>query len=151
MPDLIISDTSCFIVLSNIGRLELLQKLYDKVITTPEIVAEFGGALPDWIVVKGAADKGRQIIFESQLDKGESSALALALEMEDSTLILDDYKARKAASRLNLRFTGTLGVMIKAKATGLIPSIKPIIEEIRKTDFRITDELELLVLREAGE
>lgn len=71
--------------------------------------------------------------------------------MEDCTLILDDYKARKAASRLNLRFSGTLGVMIKAKAKGLIPSIKPIIEEIRKTDFRITDQLELLVLREAGE
>ena len=151
MPDLIISDTSCFILLSNIGMLDLLHRLYGEVITTPEIIAEFGGELPEWVIIKSAADKGRQIIFESQLDKGESSALALALETQGSTLILDDYKARKAALRLNLKFTGTIGVIIKAKTKGLIPAIKPILEQIKQTDFRLSEELELLALKEAGE
>ncbi len=45
MPKAIISDTSCFIILTNIGELELLQKVYGQIVTTPEIVAEFGEPL----------------------------------------------------------------------------------------------------------
>lgn len=45
MPKAIISDTSCFIVLTNIGKLDLLQKVYGQIITTPEIAAEFGEPL----------------------------------------------------------------------------------------------------------
>lgn len=46
MPKTIISDTSCFIILSNIGELNLLQKVYGQIITTIEIAAEFGEQLP---------------------------------------------------------------------------------------------------------
>ena len=86
-----------------------------------------------------------------QIDKGESSAIALAIETKGSTLILDDYKARKIAERLGIRFTGTIGVVIKAKLSGIIPSIKPILEKIKRTDFRMTVEIELQALKEAGE
>lgn len=58
-----------------------------------------------------------------QIDKGESSAIALALETPGSTVILDDYKARKIADQLGINFTGTIGVIIKAKLKGIIPSI----------------------------
>lgn len=71
-----------------------------------------------------------------QIDKGESSAIALALETPDSTVILDDYKARKIAQQLGINFTGTIGVIIKAKLKGIIPSIKPYLEKIKQTNFR---------------
>lgn len=58
-----------------------------------------------------------------QIDKGESSAIALALETPDSTVILDDYRARKIAEQLGVSITGTIGVIIKAKLNGAIPSI----------------------------
>ena len=45
MPKAIISDTSCFIILTNIGELDLLQKVYGQIVTTPEIAAEFGEPL----------------------------------------------------------------------------------------------------------
>lgn len=86
-----------------------------------------------------------------QIDKGESSAIALALETPDCTVILDDYKARKIADQLGLNITGTIGVIVKAKLKGVIPSIKPILTKIRTTDFRLTMELELLAMKEAGE
>jgi len=86
-----------------------------------------------------------------QIDKGESSAIALALETPDCTIILDDYKARKIADQLGLHFTGTIGVVVKAKLKGVIPSIKPILSKIKTTDFRLSSELELLALKEAGE
>ena len=86
-----------------------------------------------------------------QIDKGESSAIALALETPNSTKILDDYKARKVAERLGLTFTGTIGVIIKAKLSGIIPSIKPILEKIKQTDFRLSAEIELFALKVANE
>ena len=151
MPKAIISDTSCFIILTNIGELELLQKVYGQIVTTPEIAAEFGESLPEWVEITEVKDKYRQTILELQIDKGESSAIALALETPDSVVILDDYKARKIAERLGVTFTGTIGVIIKAKLNGTIPSVKPIIEKIKQTDFRLSAEVEIQALKEAGE
>jgi predicted nucleic acid-binding protein len=39
----------------------------------------------------------------------------LALETPDSTLIIDDYRARKAAEKLEINYTGTVGVVIKQR------------------------------------
>jgi predicted nucleic acid-binding protein len=151
MPKAIISDTSCFIILTNIGELELLHKVYGQIVTTHEIAAEFGERLPEWVEIAEFKDKYRQTILELQIDKGESSAIALALETPDSVVILDDYKARKIAERLGITFTGTIGVIIKAKLSGIIPSIKPLLEKIKQTDFRLSDEIETQAMKEAGE
>jgi len=147
----IISDTSCFIILTNIGELELLHKVYGQIVTTPEIVAEFGETLPEWVEIAEVTDKYRQRLLELQIDKGESSALALALETPNSVVILDDYKARKIAERLGITFTGTIGVIIKAKLNGIIPSVKPLLEKIKRTDFRLSTEIETQALKEADE
>ena len=136
MPKIIIADTSCFIVLTNIGELELLHKVYAEVVTTMDIAIEYGEHLPDWVTIVSVADKYKQQLLEMQIDKGESSAIALALETADSTVILDDYKARKIAEHLGINYTGTLGVIIKAKLEGVIASIKPILEKIKQTNFR---------------
>jgi predicted nucleic acid-binding protein len=151
MHKTIIADTSCFIILFKIGEFELLHKLYGQISTTYDIAEEFGEDLPNWVIIESVTDKYRQRILEMQIDKGESSAIALALETQNCTLILDDLKARKIAQNLGLNFTGTIGIIIKAKQNGIIPSIKPYIEKIKDTNFRITAEIELQALKEAGE
>ncbi|OIR06994.1 hypothetical protein GALL_109010 [mine drainage metagenome] len=151
MHNTIISDTSCFIILTNIGELDILHKLYGKIITTIDIAIEYNEPLPEWIEIVAITDKYRQQILEMQIDKGESSAIALALEIPDCLLILDDYKARKIADKLGLRFTGTIGVIIQAKLKGIIPSIKPILEKLRQTNFRLSIDIEIQALKEAGE
>jgi predicted nucleic acid-binding protein len=151
MPRVIISDTSCLIVLSKIGQLDLLHKVYGTITTTTTIAQEFGEKLPDWVQVTAAKDHFKQTLLELQIDRGESSAIALALETPESTIILDDQKARKIAKLLGLTFTGTIGVIVKAKLNGVIPSIKPILESIKQTDFRISEELEAQALKQAGE
>ena len=151
MHKTIISDTSCLIILANIGELELLHEVYGQIVTTVDIAMEFGESLPEWVEVVTVKDKYRQQLLEMQIDKGESSAIALALETPDSTMILDDNKARKVASQLGLIFTGTIGVIIKAKLNGTIPSIKPLLEKIKQTNFRLSPEIELQALKEAGE
>ncbi len=151
MHKTIISDTSCFIILTNIGELELLHKVYEQIVTTIDIAIEYGEVLPEWVEIVEVKDKYRQKLLEMQIDKGESSAIALALETENSTVILDDYKARKIAEQLGIIFTGTLGVIIKAKLNGIIPSIKPLLDKIKQTNFRLSAELELKSLKEADE
>ena len=151
MHKIIISDTSCFIILTNIGELHLLQKLYSKITTTIEIATEFGEPLPEWVEILSVKSKDTQRLLEMQIDKGESSAIALALEIPDSLLILDDIKARKVATQLGLSITGTLGIIIKAKLEGIIPSVIPILNKIKQTDFRLSDEVELQVLKAAME
>ena len=86
-----------------------------------------------------------------QIDKGESSAIALALETPNSTVILDDNRARKIAEQLGVNYTCTVGVIIKTKINGVIPSIKPILAKIKETDFRLSADLERQALLAAGE
>jgi predicted nucleic acid-binding protein len=151
MHKTIISDTSCFIILTNIDELDLLHEVYGQVVTTPDILQEYGDTLPEWVEIISVTDKCRQRLLEMQIDKGESSAIALALEVLNCTVILDDYKARKIAEQLNLTYTGTIGVIIKAKQKGIIPSIKPLLNKIKQTNFRLSVEIELQALKEANE
>jgi len=151
MPKAIISDTSCLIILNKIGELDLLHQLYKMVTITQDILLEYGENLPDWIEVQQVKDNYRQQLLEIHIDKGEASAIALALETADNIVILDDWKARKVAERLGLYVTGTLGVIIKAKNSGVITSIKPYLDKIRVTNFRISEELEQIALKEANE
>ena len=151
MHKTIISDTSCLIILTNIGELELLHKVYGQIVTTLDIATEYGEILPEWVEIATVKDKYRQQLLEMQIDRGESSAIALALETPDSTIILDDYKARKIAEQLGIIFTGTIGVIIKAKLNGIIPSIKPLLEKIKQTNFRLSADIELQALKEANE
>ncbi|MDR3002081.1 MAG: DUF3368 domain-containing protein [Fibromonadaceae bacterium] len=151
MHSVVISDTSCFIILSKIDELDLLHKVYDNILTTPEIAEEYGDVLPEWIEIVSVQDKYKQQLLEMQLGKGESSAIALSLEIPNSILILDDYKARKTAETLNLKFIGTIDLIIKAKLNGVIPSVKPILKKIKQTNFRLSLEMEQYAINAAGE
>ena len=151
MRRIIISDTSCLILLDNIGELSILNKLFGNITTTSEVAGEFGRLLPPWIEIKEPNNKNYQSIIEASLDKGEASAIALAIELDNCLLIIDDLKGRKFAHQLGLTIIGTIGVIVDAKLAGIIPSIKPILSKIKSTNFRITEQLELLILKLAGE
>lgn len=108
--------------------------------------------VPDWISVVMPSDSAKVAEFEASVDPGEASSLALAIELPNSTIILDDLKARKLAIKLGLEITGTVGVLLRAKEMGILSKIAPTLSEIRsRTDFRISDELELQALVLAGE
>jgi predicted nucleic acid-binding protein len=151
MHSSIISDTSCFIVLDKIGSFELLEHLYGEILTTPEVAGEYGKPLPNWVHIQAASDQTAQSRYAVHVGMGEASAIALAQELPDAVVIMDDYKARSLAQRLGIRVTGTLGIIIKAKNNGIIPSVRPLMERLRSTDFRFSDELEAHVYLQAGE
>ncbi|MFA7445772.1 MAG: DUF3368 domain-containing protein [Flavobacteriaceae bacterium] len=151
MQKIIVSDTSCLILFSKINRLELLQKLFGIITVTKIISEEFGEKLPDFIQIENPKNNNYQKILESLIDKGEASALALALEKPDCLLIIDDNKGRKQAKQLGLTYTGTLGILILAKQKGLITSLSEILSEIQKTNFRLNQNLIDKALKSSGE
>ena len=143
MPEsstVIIADTSCLIILHKIGELDLLQRLFSQVAITPKIAEEYQNELPAWVRVTPPNEKSYRAIA-GILDDGEASAIALALDMSDSRLILDDIQARKYAKRLNLSVTGTLGIIALAQKEGIIPSAMKIIDKIQDTNFRLSDRV----------
>jgi predicted nucleic acid-binding protein len=120
-PDeIIISDTTCLIGLTNIGRIDILREMYGSVIVTLEVANEYGDTLPEWIAIKTVSDSEKVMILNKFIGLGESSAIALALETGNALLIVDDKRARQFALSMGLEITGTLGLLIRAYKNGII-------------------------------
>lgn len=147
----VITDTSCLIILEKLALLPVLNKLFSTVITTPEIAIEYKLQLPEWIIVIAVQNKHLQQELSLLVDEGEASAIALAHETENKFLITDDLEARKLSIKLGLSVIGTLGVLLRAKQEGHINLIKPLLEQIKQTNFRLSDDLYRVVLHKAGE
>lgn len=141
MNKIIISDTSCLIALTKIEKLDLLKDLYQKIIITTTVYQEFGGSLPDWFFVTEVTDKQKQFELENLLDKGEASSIALALEIENSTLIIDETKGRKIAQSLNIDIIGTIGIILLADKKGLISDVIGTILRLVNKGFRLSDAI----------
>ncbi len=82
---------------------------------------------------------------------GEREALSLATQTPGSLLVIDDALARRHARLLGLSFTGTLGVLLRAKVEGHLPAIASILQELEDRGFRLDPMTRAHVLRLAGE
>ena len=58
------------------------------------------------------------------LDPGEAIAIALSLDISDPVIIIDDLKGRSIADKLNLRYSGTLGKILKAGQENSLASVR---------------------------
>jgi predicted nucleic acid-binding protein len=139
--EVVIADTSCFILLDKIDEIQLLEKIFSSITTTQTIAEEFGKPLPDWVNVLSVQNKPYQHLLELEVDAGEASAFALSVEYAHTLLIIDDMKARKLADKLLLNYTGTLGILLKAKELNIISFIKPVLSKIQLTNFRFSQKV----------
>lgn len=147
MKRVVISDTSCLIVLSKIGCLNILQTLFGEILITEEIKNEYGEILPDWIIVKKAASHEIEKILLLNVDEGEASAMALYLEQtEEALLIIDERKGRIIAQELGIKIIGTIGILIKAEENGILANLSEIVEKLEQTDFRLSSKLKQQLL-----
>lgn len=141
MDRAVISDTSCLIALAKIDKLVLLRELYQEILITREVSLEFGDLLPEWILIREAVNKQKQSELEEQLDRGEASSIALALEFENSTLIIDETKGRKIAQSYDIDIIGTIGILLLAEKKGLIQDVVSVILRLVNQGFRLSDSL----------
>ena len=126
----VFSNTTPLLALSSIGRLHLLEQLFGTVSVASSVVDECreGGriAVPNltaipWIQVQPDEEAtSLPVLFE--LDRGEKQTLLLAIRQRADLVLIDERLGRRTAEYLGLKFTGTLGILLKARAAGLIPS-----------------------------
>jgi uncharacterized protein len=90
--------------------------------------------------------------LSNELDIGEAEAIALAVEMQADQVLIDERRGRLVASRLNLSYTGTLGILVEAKSQGLIAEVKPLLDAlINEAGFWIAEPLYNSVLQLVNE
>jgi len=135
----IISNTTPIITLLTISKLELLKDIYGKIIIPKGVYEEIeqGKSKPyycdlskiSWIEIKSIRDR-QPLKYLHDLDKGEAEVIILANEINADLVIIDEKAGREFAEHFNLKLTGTIGVLLKAKETGLIQEIKSLLNKM---------------------
>ena len=155
-----IVNASPLISLAFIDQLDLLSRIFTRVVVPSEVAREVtkerkrkARELENWIAGKVVASTSKTLIelFSTTIDKGESEVLALYYEMPDAIAIIDEEKARKLASRQNIPHLGTLGVLLLAKKFGYIRLLKPQLDNLCEQGIRISSKLYDYILQEAQE
>jgi predicted nucleic acid-binding protein len=159
---IIVSDTTPISELAKVDNLDLLPKLFGKIMIPQGVFDELQvGEHPaaklvqdlSWLEV--VTVENQQVVKELQLsfklDLGESEAIALAEEIGASQLLIDEKAARKVAMARKLPLIGTLGVLLLAKRRGLLASVKDVLDEMQAQEMRISERLYVQVLTLAQE
>ncbi len=160
---IVVSNTSPINNLAAVEQLYLLKALYGSIIIPEAVYREltgYGTALPgcrevqtyDWIETREATDLALLKSLKNKLHEGEAEAIALAIELNADWVLIDENRGRSAANQYGVKFTGVLGILIKAKERGLIPLVKPVMDRlISEAGFWVNESLYFQILQLAGE
>lgn len=157
----VIVNSTPLIILGNIDRLDILQKMYGEIIIPQAVFEEVTSKNDDaklklsqnlsWIKIFEVKDKSNRKIYQAKLHDGEVEVMMLANEISTDLLIIDDNAAKKTAKFLGFTVTGTLSVLLKAKTQKIIGEIKPILKEMLNRGFYISPKILEIVLKTANE
>lgn len=159
---IVVADTTPLSELAKIGELDLLQKVYQRLVIPREVYQEIiAGEHPAANLIKSItwidilSVRNSQAIFNlqsmTQLDLGECAAIILAEELGANRILIDDLEARKIAMSRNLPVTGTIGTLLIAKQLRLITSVKPLLVALINQGTYISPKLYQQVLVMAQE
>lgn len=159
----VVVNSTPLMVLGNIGKLYILRELYGKIYIAEavfnEVTAKNDAASAavlsssDWIQVLKIDNPKDYAMYRAKLHAGEVETMILAQQnsVNADLVILDDKAARNTAKYLGLNVTGTMGVLVKAKQKNIISEVRPILDDIVRKGFYISDKIIQSVLKAAGE
>lgn len=159
---IVVSDTSPIRALAFLQQLSLLERFFHEVWIPPAVERELREPPLEWMAVdpgqfpfmrvESPKDQNHVADLLAELDLGESEALVLALENSPEAFLIDELRGRGKAIQLGLKVTGTVGVLIRAKAEGLIEQLRPLLDRLEnELGFFISPNLRAEALRLAGE
>jgi predicted nucleic acid-binding protein len=106
----------------------------------------------DWIERQMVSNQALVTALRRDLDRGEAETIALALELKADLALLDEKEGRHAARRLGLYVIGVVGILLEAKASGMIDAVRPHLRALRQTaGFYLSEPLYRHALALAGE
>lgn len=144
---LVVSDTTPLNYLILIGEIGLLPRLFGQVLIpaaviqemrhsrAPASVAAWTDNLPAWAEIRLP-----QTASKLGIGVGEDEAIALALELGDAALLMDDAKGRAFAKSLGLLTIGTVSILDLADEAHLVDFFTAI-SKLQATNFRLEETL----------
>lgn len=150
---IVVSNTSPLTNLAAIGQFDLLRNLYGRLHIAPSVWDELntGGehwpgrdavAAADWIERHAVQNQALVTALQRDLDRGEAESIALALELDANLVLLDEKEGRHTAKRLGLRVVGVVGILLEAKATGAVDTVRPHLNALcQAAGFYLSDSL----------
>jgi len=158
---MIVSDAGPIVVFARIGRLSLLHDVTGPLLIPDAVHSEIfvkKGAMPGasevaqatWIQRVSVADRSIVDRMPKVLHEGEREAIALAKE-RGAQLLVDEIRARHAASDLGIDVIGTLRILDHAKRSGHVDLVRPIIAQMQSQGYRFDRMLILRFLEIVGE
>lgn len=146
---IVVADTSPINYLLLIGHIDLLPRLYGRVVIPTSVATELSDAdapvvvkswienKPVWIEISETTAQSHSLDF---LDQGERDGITLAQSLRADVILLDDLEARREAEIRKLYVTGTLGVLRDSAVNGWI-DFREAVEKLRATNFRASSSL----------
>jgi predicted nucleic acid-binding protein len=141
---IVVADTSPINYLILIEEIDILTKMYSRVVippavgeellrpSAPEVVRSWMSQLPEWLEIKTPLNVPDASL--SALDSGERDAILLAGELRADQLIVDDRQGRHEAEKRGIPVIGTLGVMREAATLGLL-DLRNAVKRLEATTF----------------
>lgn len=145
---IVVSDTSPLNYLVLVEAVQFLPDLFGQVVAPPAVLREmrhskappkvqaWAAAPPAWLEIRAPAT----VVPIGRLGPGESEAIALANQLSADVLLMDDRDGIAVAKGLGLTTAGTLAVLELAAEKRLV-SLPVILDELRRTTFRASEEL----------
>jgi predicted nucleic acid-binding protein len=156
---LVVGDTSALVALAACDALSLLDHVFQDVRVPPAVLRECtvpgkpeAERLKAYLGVRIIdIDLQEFIIAVAGLGQGELEAMALYKRLHADRLLVDDHRARKVAVLNGIEVVGSLGVLLQAKRSGVIPAIRPLVIAIQAAGVYYGEQLVGEALRLAGE
>lgn len=137
-----VADTSVFIALDRIGRLELLDQLFERVVIVPAVLAELTPRPLQLVRVirtpRVEVDAEPPVLHPatSGLGSGERQVISYAIARALPLVLLDEKSARARAKMLGLHARGVLGILARDRREKLIPDLRGPIGALLDAGFR---------------
>lgn len=135
---IVIADTGPLISLAHIKRLNILDQLYPDYVIAQGVYQELVNYkridFDEYDVLK-VRQHIRTIHAEirpplTELGLGEAESILLLKELNGDAFLTDDMEARRVAETMQITCFGTLALLLQAKSSGLIDSLKPLLIEL---------------------
>ncbi len=158
----IVCDTSVLLYLGRINHAYLLPALFETIAVPESVMLELDvGRLqrPDtmdprnleWVIPVKITPSEINTLPSNRLGRGERTVIAYAHAYKACIAGLDDLQARLFAEGLGVKVIGTIGILIKAKLTGVVPSIRELLQSLQQEGFHLSAELYKEALHLVGE
>jgi uncharacterized protein len=158
----IVCNAGPLIALAIVEHLDLLEKLYRRILLPEAVLYEITQAgagrigaaevaATPWLE-RIRAERPLEPLLEKELGVGEAEVITVAYQTNAKLVLIDDRRARRIAEQAyGLQVKGSAGILVAAKRAGLVSAIRPLLEKMNSQGYYLSPRLIARASEEAGE